>query len=105
MFQPQAPFDSPNASPDPGPGIGAGFGIGVLVYIASWFALLVMDMYVFSDQTVRTYTFANLIAHIVLNGGLILRSLARGQKNFAQGLIMCAAMSVLLDGACWHLAR
>jgi hypothetical protein len=105
MFRSPAPFDSPYEKHDPGPGVGAGFGIGVLIYVVSWFLVTVVEINAFPIATIATYTSANLIAHLLLNGDLIWGSLATYRRSCAQGLIICGALGFLLDSACWGVAR
>jgi hypothetical protein len=97
--------NSPYKSPDPGPGVGAGFGIGVLVYVCS----LVVEFFIVSSAFPHTgfnsMTSANLIAHLVIDGGLIWYSLASKRKGLAQGLIISLALTFLLDSACWKMVR
>jgi|ERR1700719_208 hypothetical protein len=100
MFQ-----NSPYKDPDPGPGVGAGFGMGVLVYVLSFLLVLFIVTNAFHPSGFTTYTSANLITHLVINSGLIWNSQASKRNRFAQGLIICAALAVLLDGACWGVVR
>jgi hypothetical protein len=78
---------------------------GVLVYVLSFLLVLFIVTNAFPGARFTTYTSANLITHLVINGGLIWNSLASKRNRFAQGLIISAVLAVLLDGACWSVVR
>ena len=101
MFRAPYPFDFLKGNSDFGPGVGYGFGIGVLVYVASWILVLMVSAAAFPRAVATVYASANLISHVGINGGLIWRALAVKRIRLAQGLMLCAALAFLLDGACW----
>ena len=96
---------SPYNRPDPGPGVAAGFWIGVLAYIFSFGFVISVLTRVLPASGFTIITFANLLTHLLLNGGLILYSLGTDRKKFAKGLIIAASIAFLLDSACWGFLR
>ena len=103
MLKAPSPSDPSNKNPDTGPGVGAGFGLGILVYIASFLLGIYFAYDVFSTNGIGPFISTNLVVNLVIDGGLIWHSLTNNRKSFAQGMIICAVLTVLLDSACWKL--
>ena len=105
MGQTPGPIDSPPTDPDHGPGVGAGFGAGVVVYVATWVLLVMLADRAFPRAGAAIYAFLLLLSHLLINGFLILRALGNNRDRYARGLIICAALTFILDSACWAAFR
>ncbi len=95
--------DLGDTKPTPGDGTTKGFGYGCLVNLAvslivPWFLVLA-----FPQRTNSALFPLGLISLFLINAVMIVLARRRNQTEYAQGLMIAAALPLLLWGSCWFM--
>lgn len=77
----------------PAPGAGKGFGYGCLVNLAVTI-IVILGVSIFPD---------GFIFYFLINTVMIILAWRKNQTAFAQGLMIAAAIPLLLFGSCWYI--
>jgi heme/copper-type cytochrome/quinol oxidase subunit 3 len=103
MEQETGVFNHKSDGSDPGPGMDASFGICFLADLVIIFAISFSNFGSFIGAGGKLPVYFVLTIPLVANGIAIWWASATKRERCLKGLIICTALMVLLDGACFAL--
>jgi hypothetical protein len=103
MSQETGPFSYKVNEMDPGPGMGASFGLCFLADLAITVTIGLSNPGPFIGAGGKLPVYFALVVPLVANGIATWWAASTKLERCLKGLIICTALMVLLDGACFGL--